>query len=411
MSSQTAPSIVSRIAHATRAAVSHRAADESWWSALEPGFHKRPESFDLRLRDRVLVGASAASDVVVRTLGATVVGALAVPLGYHPMELRRAIADRRIYNTAAAAGDPAIFFPRPPMGVQMKVRRVRFPCFRPGDGSCYDLSFESPFEPFNPRVRARYLSHRANQTAHARYWRHEGGPRPTIIAVHGFGAEQHWLNVWFQALRWMYGTGSNVLHFTLPFHGPRQIRLSPFSGYGFFSGGICRINEAFGQAVHDARVFMDYLMGTECSPQVGVTGVSLGGFTSALLASSDSRLSFSVPIVPVTSLADLVMEWHPISFGVRSLLKAIGATVSDARQALAVSSPLTYAPLLPKEHLMVVGGVGDRLAPPKHSRLLWDHWERCRIHWFPGSHLLHMDKGDYLREIGRFMRDVGFLTP
>lgn len=75
---------------------------------------------------------------------------------------------------------------------------------------------------------------------------------------------------------------------------------------------------------------------------------------------------------------------------------------------LAVSSPLTYAPLLPRERLMVIGGIGDRLAPPKHARLLWEHWQRCKLHWFVGSHLLHFDRGDYLRHVGRFLNEVGF---
>jgi len=47
---------------------------------------------------------------------------------------------------------------------------------------------------------------------------------------------------------------------------------------------------------------------------------------------------------------------------------------------------------------MIIGGVGDRLAPPKHTRLLWEHWGRPRLHWFPGSHLLHLDKGEYVYE-------------
>ena len=71
--------------------------------------------------------------------------------------------------------------------------------------------------------------------------------------------------------------------------------------------------------------------------------------------------------------------------------------------------PLTYAPLLSKERLMIIGGVGDRLAPPKHAHLLWEHWNRCRIHWFPGSHLIHLDRGRYLGELSRFLRDIGFV--
>ena len=71
---------------------------------------------------------------------------------------------------------------------------------------------------------------------------------------------------------------------------------------------------------------------------------------------------------------------------------------------LAVHSPLTYQPLIPKERLMVIAGAGDRLAPPKHARLLWGPLGQARIHWFPGNHLLHLDKGKYLKEIARFLR-------
>ena len=99
-----------------------------------------------------------------------------------------------------------------------------------------------------------------------------------------------------------------------------------------------------------------------------------------------------------------------MSLVIRGILKALGLSVKDVRHMLAVHSPLTYAPLLPRERLMIIGGVGDRLASPKHSRLLWEHWGRCRIHWFPGSHVLHLDGGRYRDEVARFLRDIHFLN-
>ncbi len=193
-----------------------------------------------------------------------------------------------------------------------------------------------------------------------------------------------------------------------PFHGARQTRYSIFSGHGFFAGGINRINEAFAQGVHDFRILLDHFEHALGVTQVGVMGVSLGGFTSALLAAVEPRLRFAIPNVPVASVPDLVHEWEPLGVIIRAALARYGLSIEDARHLLAVSCPLTYRPLLPRERLFVIGGVGDRLAPPKHSRLLWDHWGRCRIHWFPGSHLLHLDRGEYLRQIARFLRDVGF---
>ncbi|HTJ83367.1 MAG TPA: hypothetical protein VL400_16725, partial [Polyangiaceae bacterium] len=269
------------------------------------------------------------------------------------------------------------------------------------------IRFESPFVPVNPKERDRYLSHAKNRFAHARSWRHSRAPRATVIAIHGFSADLYHFNEWFFAIPWLYESGFDVVLVTLPFHGSRQGALSPFSGYGFFSGGTNRINEAFAQAIFDLRIFIDDLF-ARGAPHVGVTGMSLGGLTTSLLASVERRLAFAIPNVPVTSIADLVLEWAPISGVVRGALGVVGKDVRTARQMLAPSSPLTFPPRVPRERLMIIGGVGDRLAPPRHARLLWDHWGRPRLHWFPGSHVLHFDRGEYFRAMKRFFADIGF---
>lgn len=379
-----------------------------WWEHLEPDFARKPEPFQLALKDRFQVRVTAASDVLLRTFGACLVGGTALPLGFSPSRMREALEDRAFYEPMALSGDATRFFTPPPDDVEVKTTRARFSRIRLRDGVCHDLSFESPFVPANPRVRARYLRHRANRTAHLRHWRHAGPPRPTVIAIHGFSADLALVNEWFFALPWLYRLGLDVALYTLPFHGQRQTRFSPFSGHGFFSGGINHINEAFGQAVHDFRVFVNHFERKLGVSSIGVMGVSLGGFTSALLAATEPRLRFAIPNVPVASVSDLVQEWEPIGTALRLAMRRLDLSLEDSRRFVAVSCPLTYAPLLPRERLFVIGGVGDRLAPPKHTRLLWDHWERCRIHWFPGSHLLHLDRGAYLKEIARFMRDVGF---
>jgi pimeloyl-ACP methyl ester carboxylesterase len=227
--------------------------------------------------------------------------------------------------------------------------------------------------------------------------------------IHGFGAESYWLNEWFMGIRQIYELGCDVLAVTLPFHGPRQNRFSPFSGCGLFAGGLPGINEAFGHAIFDIRCFMNILEEQFGVTQMGVTGVSLGGYTAALLASVEPRLEFCIPIVPVASIPDLALEWEPLGTIVRRVFQHTNHTLEDMRRALAVTSPLTYQPVIDRHRLFVIGGVGDRLAPPKHTRLLWEHWDECRIHWFPGSHLLHLDKQDYMGEVERFMMEIGFM--
>jgi len=404
----THAAILSRIAHRDCVEAPAVKLGNRWWERLDPKFSLHPEPFQLELRDAVPVRLGATIDVALRTGGACLVGGLAMPVGYHPLRMRDAMADRSMYCPMADSGDPAKFFKPPPKHIRLRTRRARRPLFRPRDGKCLDVRFDSPYEPLSPLEARRYRRVRRNSKAHARWWRHDDGPRPTVIAIHGFSADFYHLNEWFFALPWLYSRGFDVILFTLPFHGKRQGCLSPFSGYGFFSGGASRVNEAFGQAICDLRVMVDHLMEVHGAPRVGVTGVSLGGYTSALLACVDDRLSFAAPIVPLASIADLALEWQTIGTALRAAMMATGISVQEARHMIAVTSPLTYAPLLPRERLMVIGGVGDRLAPPKHSRLLWEHWDRCRLYWFPGNHLIHLDRGEYLRQLGRFLRDVGF---
>lgn len=402
--------VVSRLLHASAAEPPLLRGERPWWDELDPEFWRKNEPFDLdEVRDARAIRRAAGSDRLVQLLAGSAVGGLALPLGYHPGKLGELREHLAFYAAIAEACDPRAFFVDP-VDVRVKAQPARFARYRPWDGHCEDLSFESPFEPVNPSLATRWARNRRNAVAHARFWRHRHGPRPTIIAIHGFAAEGYAVNEWFFNLPWLYGMGCDVLLVTLPFHGPRQGRLSPFSGHGFFSGGLGWTNEAFAQGVADIRSYVRWLLDVHGAPAVGVTGVSLGGHTAALLACVEDRLAFSLPNVPVASLPDLVLEWQPLGLAVRGLMKVTGLEVRDLRRLAAASCPLTWKPILGRERRMIIGGVGDRLAPPKHTRLLWDHWDRCRIHWFPGSHLLHLDRGAYLWQVARFLRGIGFLA-
>lgn len=403
------PDVVSRIRHADPP---FALPDERWWESLREDFPDVRDRFELARWDRARVSLTAASDVVLRTLGATLVGLLAFPLGYNPIAIKRMMRAREFYEPLAL-GDRDAFFAKPTGEPKIELKKAGPTLFRPDDGVCEDLSFESPFVPVWPEERPRYLKHRENRRAHARLWRHRHGPRPTIIALHGFSADLYHLNEWFFALPWLYSMGCDVAVFTLPFHGRRQTAFSPFSGHGFFAGGLSRMNEAFAQAVLDVRHLVDWFE-RQGSTSTGVMGVSLGGYTSALLAAVEPRLKFVIPNVPVVSIADLVLEWEPIGVAARATMKLFRQRLADVRAVVAPSSPLTWKPVVPRERLFIVGGVADRLAPPKHARLLWEHWERCKIHWFPGSHLVHLDRGEYLRHIAKFLGEetgLGFLPP
>jgi pimeloyl-ACP methyl ester carboxylesterase len=399
---------VSRVANETYSHTRRIMPEQPWWEHLESSFHKFPDDFELDLRTELTVKATAVGDHLLRTAGASLLSSLALPTSLNPRQLKKDMESIDFYRRKATAADPAKFFKRPDSSrVKVESSSAGFFRFKPDDGTCELLSFDSPFKTVNPKLRDIYPRQKRNMRAIAQYWRHDDGPRPTICVIHGFMADPYWLNRMFFALPWFYAQGYDILLYTLPHHGKRQARFSPFSGHGLFASGLSHINESMAHAVHDFRIFMDYLESRGVD-KIGVTGISLGGYTSALLASVEERLHFAIPNVPVVSLPDLVLEWFPLNIPLKMLLKASGTSIREARHMLAVHAPLTYQPLIPKERLMVIAGAGDRLAPPKHARLLWDHWDRCRIHWFPGNHLLHLDQGKYLKEMASFLQEIEF---
>lgn len=343
---------------------------------------------------------ASAGDLLLRTLLASAVTAATFPRG---LALDGSAEVRRLefYAELAERRDPESVFVPPPRPVPVQTR--------PGVGLSDSggrielLRFRSPFEPLHPELRSRYLDHPANAIARAQHWRHDGRSRQTLLVIHGFGASPAWFNAAFFSLREFFEDGWDIVLFTLPFHGGRRGPLSPFNGAELFAGGFAHLCEAMLQAICDLRVVLDHLQRRR-APRVGVTGLSLGGYAAALLAEVDDRLDFAIPNAAVASLPQLIDGWFPANIGT-ALLEWIKRVPREliARSA-ALHSPLSYPPKLPRDRLMVIGGRGDRLAPPEQSVLLWEHWGQPALHWYPGSHMLHFSRSDYLEAMRGLMQ-------
>jgi hypothetical protein len=352
------------------------------------------------------VAAAAATDVPVRTALASIMFGASLQWGASPRAWRER-SRLRFYAEQAQTHDPEVVFPKPSDGVAVKLSRPGRLAFRATGGSVSLLAFDSPYVAANPALRKDYAHHTRNAKAWAQHWRHDDGPRPTLCVIHGFGASPYVLNSAFFAVPWLFSKGYDVLLYLLPFHGPRRDLLSVVNGSGLFAHGPSHFNEAMLQSIHDFRIFLDHLEAAGVR-QFGVSGLSLGGYVSALLAAVEPRLQVAIPNAPVTSMPHLISGYFPANVGVMisSLLHRI--PIRETEDAIAVHSPLNYRPLLGKDRLMIIGGLGDRMAPPEQTRLLWEHWHEPRLHWYPGNHLLHVNRAAYLREMRKFMHDVGF---
>lgn len=365
-----------------------------------------PRRQDLTWQQRLIVDSSAVADLGLRTAMASMVGASMLPRVAKALLQPGSVGDENeamaFYAGLAAAKDPQLSFPAPAELPRVASRAAGPVAELVAHGRVDNIAFRSSFEAINPAERRRRSSYTRNNVVHAQHWRHNDGPHPTLCLIHGFMGSAYLFNGLFFSLPWFYRSGYDVLLYTLPFHGRRAEKDSPYSGYGFFMDGFSGFAESMAQAVHDFRSVLDYLEFTGVD-RIALTGMSLGGYTAALIAGVDDRIQAVIPNVPVVTPDKTMDEWFPASLLVRlgELLAPSDKDLADA--AYQYHSPLNYAPLVPKDRRLIIAGLGDRLAPPEQAEMLWEHWDRCRFHWFPGNHVLHVSQPDYLRRMTRFL--------
>lgn len=249
---------------------------------------------------------------------------------------------------------------------------------------CELLNFSSEFEP-HPGLpgAARWLSYQANQTTHTLLLRKEQSA-PWLICVHGFGMGS---NVKRDFATFRVGElherfKVNVAMVTLPVHGPR----SPggFNGARFMPLSPVDFVHAESQAIWDLRRLIGWLR-SEGATSIGVYGISLGAYTSALLASVEDDLACVIAGVPPSDV--LATREHLMSSLERRLMVAPGLDFARYRDVQRVVRPLCFTPKLPLERRYMYAATGDQFVPVEQIHALWQHWQQPRIAWCQGGHV------------------------
>lgn len=255
-----------------------------------------------------------------------------------------------------------------------------------GDGAVTDLSWHSQYEPLDPEVRERYLRARQNAIAVARSYV-RGRHRPAVILIHGYMAGPFAFEERIWPIAQFDRAGFDVVLFTLPFHGLRaRVGHGPVPE---FPGPDPRVNvEGFRQAMFDLQNLLDWLL-RRGHARVGAVGMSLGGYTAALLASIEPRLDFVVPVIPLSSLGDFAREQGSLSPVPEEAAQQHALLESIYRRVSPVARPARIA----GERCLVVAAKADRVTPAAHARRLSVHL-RAPLHSFYGGHLLQLGRSE-----------------
>ena len=298
------------------------------------------------------------------------------------------------YTTVSS--DNAFF--RGPRAIEPRWQQVRT---LSGGGRLCDLRWASRYEAFLPEMRERYESKIENREAGARLSLH-AEPRPVAILIHGYMGGQYGVEERMWPVRWLYRIGLDLAVFVLPFHGVRAIR--DRAGPPPFPGSDPRLsNEGFRQAMGDLRDLVAWLR-ERGHPEIGLMGMSLGGYTASLAATLESELAFVTPVIPLTSLADFARAQGRL--GSNEQEASVEHALLD--EVHRVVSPLHRKPVVEARRMLIVAAEADRITPLAHARRLAAHFDAPLETW-PGGHLLQLGRGEKFRRIGRFLNELGVI--
>lgn len=305
----------------------------------------------------------------------------------NPSEVRHAHETmRRAAGTIETRGwlaDPASFHRKPPRLEQ--VEETEHTAFQLSRRVGYrQLRFESGYRAHWELEGDRWHEFTSNRDGYAYVLEHEEYPdRPWLVCVHGFAMGDPMSNfVAFNAHRLHHELGLNLLMPVLPLHGPRAGGRT--SGGEIMSADFVNMIHFFAQALWDIRRLIAWLRRSGAS-QIGLWGISMGGYTSALVSGFEGDLECVIAGIPPTDFPNVARDNQP--WIMRSYEHEMATDWETVRKIMHVVSPLTFDPVVPKDRRFIYAGIADRVVRPDQARALWRRWAQPEIRWFSGGHV------------------------
>ena len=268
------------------------------------------------------------------------------------------------------------------------------------------LSFHSGYAPWKGEPgRERWLGYEENLEAHAKIFRHPGEDRPWIVCVPGYRMGQDLTDTVAFRVHWLHrDLGLNVAIPSLPFHGPRTSGRR--SGDQFLAGDFVDTLHAEAQAIWDIRKLMAWIR-QQGAPALGIYGLSLGGYTAAMVASLEEDLDCVVAGIPTIDFVDLVQS-NTAGWALR-VTGLLGFPWDSICEMLRVVSPLELSLKTDRSKCFIFAGLYDQVAPPEQARALWRHWGRPRLTWYRGGHVSFLVEREVRELLAAAFRRTGLV--
>ncbi|MBI3840077.1 MAG: alpha/beta hydrolase family protein [Planctomycetia bacterium] len=223
---------------------------------------------------------------------------------------------------------------------------------------------------------------RNNNTVHCEYFcPTQVGKKPGVVVLHILGGDFDLSRLFCRALA---SNGVAGLFMIMPHYGPRQ---QPGSSARMISIDPRETVRGMTQAVLDVRQAAAWLAGQdEIDPkQLGVMGISLGGITSALVASLEPRFTKACFILAGGDMGEVA--WTSTELApVREHWKKTGGNKESLFAELKVIDPVTYARPLAGRKILMLNARQDEVVPPACTESLWRAFGQPEIVWWDAGH-------------------------
>lgn len=224
-----------------------------------------------------------------------------------------------------------------------------------------------------------------NRTVKGSYYRPSGkGSFPGVIVIHHAGGEDSLMEKLSKKLaRQNYA----VLKIWLPHYGPRAARNGPKYMSAFMRNGSTSFVRAFRQSVQDLRMAFDWLsQRPETSKtRIGMAGFSLGAMIGALLLGVHQRFSRAVLVLGSGNILSLLKQPVAKKFFPTQPLKQL-LREENLASKLKTIEPLTFAPRVRDDTVLMINGTVDMVIPDQYVRNLQRAMGDQHIQWYLTGH-------------------------
>lgn len=250
---------------------------------------------------------------------------------------------------------------------------------------------------------AQPAPYKESNTAYGEYFRpNTDGNVPLVVLSHGWGDRSVFPCKLLARALVKRGIASFVLY--LAFHSRRlpeviRNRLPDLTDEEWFRG--------YQMSVIDIRQIIDWAIDIEgiSTEHIAVTGLSLGGFISAIAMGIDKRIKAGVLLVTGGNSAKIAQmcrvntfrkrykrseaEYNEIQSCYAQYLVEVAekglANVTPVRRSF-LTDPMTFAHLLRQRPLLMINALWDECIPKEATIDFWEACGKPNISWYPGTH-------------------------